>query len=448
MSKIFDLYNLTEDREKKLWKEAIFVFDTSFLLNLYEFSKSERKGIYKNIFEKIKDRLWIPAHVQYEYLRNREAVISKPIKNQLEPLEKDIRLIKESIEELNSSINKNISKKINLLKERTSKFEKHTYVNSEYFDDYTTQIDMLIQQNSKAVNEVELIEKKILDKIESSRIAIKDVEENDDVLEAIEKYFEVGREFAFDEVMEITKEGKHRYEFKIPPGYGDYYKKEKKGTQIFGDLIIWKQILEYSKDKKLPIIFLTNDTRKDDDWCTTHNRGRIKPREELVKEIYDFSGVEFWMYERNSFLHKAEEYLDLDLASRELLNKALWLLDIAKETIEYVEEKDIFLIDSIINEMFTRINSEELKIENNLQQYKKSIQTHFKWISEHINNSYNTHFKDYRVNDLSTFYFEYCNFYKSAKDYIKTVDARKEVKENLEGYFSYLEEFYCEEGLE
>ena len=447
MNKIFNLYNMTDEREAKLWKDAIFVFDTSFLLDFYNFPIVQRQDIFENIFEKIKNRLWIPAHVQYEYLRNREAVISKPIKNQLEPLEKDIKLIKESIEGLNSSINKNISKKINLLKEKTSKSEKHTYINSEYFDDYTTQINMIIQHNSKALNEVVHIEKKILYEIESSRIAIENVEENDDVLEAIEKYFEVGREFTFDEVIKITKEGKHRYEFKIPPGYGDYYRKEKKGTQIFGDLIIWKQILEYAKDKKLPIIFITNDTRKDDDWCTTHSRGRIKPREELVKEIYDFSGVEFWMYESTSFLHKANKYLDLDLDLdlRKTFDKILWLLDISKETIEYIEEKDIFLIDSIINEMLMRINSKELKIENNLQQYRQSIQTHFKWIVEHIDNDYNTNFDDYRLNDLSTFYFEYCNFYKTAKDYIKTVDVRKEVKENLEDYFSFLEKFYCDE---
>ncbi len=48
MSKIFDLYNLTEDREKKLWKEAIFVFDTSFLLNLNTLAKNTTKEVWNN----------------------------------------------------------------------------------------------------------------------------------------------------------------------------------------------------------------------------------------------------------------------------------------------------------------------------------------------------------------------------------------------------------------
>jgi len=434
---------MTDEREEKLWEDAIFVFDTSFLLDLYEFSKPQRQEIYENIFEKIKNRLWIPAHVQYEYLKNREAVISKPIKNQLEPLEKEIKVIRESIKGLNGSINKDISKKIDSLKEKTKKSEKHTCISSEHFDAYTVQIDMLVQHNSKALKEVELIEKKILDEIDSSRKAIENVEENDDLLEAIEKYFEVGREFSFDEVIEITKEGKHRYEFKIPPGYGDYYKKEKKGTQIFGDLIIWKQILEYAKDKKLPIIFLTNDTRKDDDWCTTHSRGRIKPREELIKEIYDFTSVEFWMYESNSFIHNAEKYLKSHID--DTLFEALRLIKIQIATMEYLKENKEIIIDAIINMMLMGFNVLELKRENNLEVYKYSIHKHFQWIIDHTNNSYKANFIDYQLNDLFTFYVEYCNFYKMAEDYIETVDLRRDVKENLKAYFRHLREFYCDE---
>ncbi len=446
MSKIFYLYSLTEDREDKLWKDAIFVFDTSFLLNLYEFSKTQRKDIYENIFEKIKDRLWIPAHVQYEYLKNREAVISKPITNQLEPLEKDIKVLKKSIVDLNSSIEKNIIKKIESLQERTKKDNKHTYLKSEYFDDYKNVIDALMVNNLKSLEEAEEIEKEILLELNETKENIKNVELNDDVLAFIEKYFEVGREFTFDEVIEITKEGKHRYEFKIPPGYGDFYKKEKKGTQIFGDLIIWKQILEYAKVKKLPIIFLTNDTRKDDDWCTVDSRGRIKkPREELIKELYDFSGVELWMYNFESFVLNAEKYLEGKVDK--VLLEYLRLHNIKIETMNYLIQNNDYIINSIINMMLNGLVGAELKIENNLQQYKQSIQTHFKWIIDYTNDS-SINFDDYTSNDLPTFYFEYCNFYKSVKDYIKTVDARKEVKENLEDYFSYLEEFYCGEGLE
>ena len=63
--------------------------------------------------------------------------------------------------------------------------------------------------------------------------------------------------------MGIVNEGKLRYEFQIPPGYQDL--KEKIGTQIFGDLIVWKQILSHAKAINKNVIFICNDLKID--WC-------------------------------------------------------------------------------------------------------------------------------------------------------------------------------------
>ena len=135
----------------------------------------------------------------------------------------------------------------------------------------------------------------IFKQIQSAEKEISDVREDDDLLKALEDYFTVGRGFTFDEILAVTKEGKHRYEFKIPPGYGDLYTKEKKGTQIlFGDLIIWKQILEFSKEKQLPIILILNDITKDDDWCyldinnkmTTDKKGPIHLKDSMGHYLF------------------------------------------------------------------------------------------------------------------------------------------------------------------
>lgn len=143
-------------------------------------------------------------------------------------------------------------------------------------------------------------------------------------MNSLETYFKVGREFSFEEIIEITKEGKHRYEFKIPPGYGDFYKKEKLGTQIFGDLIIWKQILEYSKERKKPIIFITNDITKENDWCYRDMDAtelRIySPREELIKEIKDYSSVDFWMYNLPQFLYQANKRIESKVQEETIQN--------------------------------------------------------------------------------------------------------------------------------
>lgn len=162
----------------------------------------------------------------------------------------------------------------------------------------------------------------MLIQIEKSKAEILNVAHDDDVLEAIQKYFQVGREFSFNEIIEITKEGKHRFEFKIPPGYGDLNEGTKKGTQIFGDLILWKQMLEFSNEKQHPIIFVTNDLAKDDDWCYLERNKTEKrihsPREELIKEMKDFSNVDFWMYDLPQFLFKANEYLDASIEEQQI----------------------------------------------------------------------------------------------------------------------------------
>jgi DNA-directed RNA polymerase subunit RPC12/RpoP len=117
------------------------------------------------------------------------------------------------------------------------------------------------------------------------------------------------------EIMEIVTEGKLRYEFEIPPGYKDL--KEKEGTQIFGDLIIWKQILSYSKEINKSVIFICNDLKID--WCYKDSRNRIEsPRLELIKEFNDNNEKEFWMYDQSQFIYKSKELLDVDIADAKI----------------------------------------------------------------------------------------------------------------------------------
>lgn len=116
-----DMYTMTEIREKKMWENAIFIFDSSVLLDLYFFPKETRNEIYSEIFEKNKKRLWIPSHVEYEYLKNRKKIIKKPITEQYLPLEKDIEKIKNKFD---SDILKQLENIIN----KTKKKDKHPHI--------------------------------------------------------------------------------------------------------------------------------------------------------------------------------------------------------------------------------------------------------------------------------------------------------------------------------
>ncbi|MCL2311327.1 MAG: PIN-like domain-containing protein [Firmicutes bacterium] len=296
-------YLLTNEKEESLWNKAIIVFDSSALLDIYFVPKVARSKIYSEIFEKLPNRLWIPSHVEFEYLKNREDVIDKPIFDKYTPLKNKI---KEFVKI------KSMLSRIDEISNDTRKDDNHPYIEQN-------EINKLKNNIEKILPELNSFEANVLKQIDEAETEIKTVKKSDDLLEALEKSFNVGREYSFDEIIEITKEGKHRYECRIPPGYGDI--KDKKGVQIFGDLIIWKQILEFSKDRKLPILLITNDVKKDNDWCYIDTRSRIiSPREELIKEIKDYSSVDFWMYNLEQFLYNAKEYLKSDIEKETIQN--------------------------------------------------------------------------------------------------------------------------------
>ncbi|WP_130736933.1 PIN-like domain-containing protein [Flavobacterium sp. J27] len=303
-------YKLSDEKEAKLWKEAIFVFDSSAILDFYFLPKSTREKIYSEVFQKLNNRLWMPFQVEYEYLKNREAIIKKPIKEKYEPLKSKIKKFKEVF-------SNDIGKRLEEVARETHKDDKHPHIDQSEINTFKSEVENF----SKQINS---FQEKILKQIETVEKEISECENNDDVLKALEANFKVGREYSFNEIIEISLEGKHRYDYKIPPGYGDFYNNEKKGTQIFGDLILWKQILEFSKSEQLPILFITNDIKKDEDWCYLDKKATedriLSPREELIKEIKDHSSVDFWMYNLPQFLFNANNFLSAEFKEETIQN--------------------------------------------------------------------------------------------------------------------------------
>lgn len=297
----FEKYELNADIEKELWKDSLIVFDTSALIDFYYYPKETRQEIFEKIFPKLKNRLWVPSHVQFEYLKNRTTIIEKPIAENYNPIKN------EKLKELIAAKSKIITLSEQIKKD-TLKPEKHPYLPQDKIDDFIT----FTQELDKQVNQ---FEKDLKDEIQKQEIEIKALNQEDTILKAFETHLEVGTELPFSEIMNIVKEGKLRYEFEIPPGYMD--RKDKEGTQIFGDLIIWKEILSHSKFQESNIIFVCNDLKID--WCIKDSRSRIEtPRLELIKEFNDNNGKRFWMYNQSQFIYKAKEYLEIDISDEKI----------------------------------------------------------------------------------------------------------------------------------
>ena len=91
-------------------------------------------------------------------------------------------------------------------------------------------------------------------------------------------------DFTADEIADIKKEGKTRYERKIPPGYMDSPKaSETDDNNQYGDLIVWKEILRLAEREKKHIFFICRDVKED--WIAKTAGKTLGPRIELIVEF-------------------------------------------------------------------------------------------------------------------------------------------------------------------
>ncbi|KMP78184.1 hypothetical protein TU62_01975 [Bacillus cereus] len=301
-------YPPNKEKEDHLWKNGIFIFDTSALLEFYYFPKKSQQNIFNSTFEKLVNRLWIPNHVKFEYLKNRENTLRKPIEEKYKKLENtQIKAINEDL--------KSIKDKLIDFINHTKKQDVHPYIDTKIPFKMHEEYIKFEKVFSKFEESIKTEFKKREDDIIAFAI-------EDTVMENFNKYFKVGREYSFEEILKIVKEGEFRYRNEIPPGYKDASKKS--GTQKYGDLIIWKQIIEYAKQTNKPIIFITNDVKED--WCYQVKRGNevriARPKEDLITEIKAHAKVDFWMYTFSQFLYIARDILKTNI-SQEVINEAL-----------------------------------------------------------------------------------------------------------------------------
>lgn len=292
--------------EKALWANAIFVFDSSSLLYLYEYSDETKKEILKTLKEKLKDRLWIPNHVAFEYLKNRERVISSPINDST----KYNDLKDNHLPFIEDSLNK-ISRKTKDFYNKIEKQDMHPHINKD--------IVLNFEKETKKIEEsFKIFSKSFSDEVDKRKIEIDNLLNNDIVLKFISNNVDVGNEYSIEQIFNIIKEAKFRFSNKIAPGWLD--ENDKLGIQRFADLIIWKQILEYSKDVNKSIILITNDLKID--WCHSVGKGSkkklIRPAMELIKEMKDETSNIFWMYSFKDFLYKSQDLIKSNITDKAL----------------------------------------------------------------------------------------------------------------------------------
>ncbi|MGL1302122.1 PIN-like domain-containing protein [Vibrio parahaemolyticus] len=250
----------------EIWSEAHFVLDANVLLNLYRYSDATRTELEHSI-NSVKDKVYITHQAAKEFLSNRLVVTSGQSKEYTTAI---------------SSIN-------SLIKSLSSK-DRHPFIDTEKF----VALDEVLQN---VISDLEVKQKALLDKLA-----------DDEILDFIEEVFEGKTGSAYSEKLltSIASEGEVRYENNVPPGYKDGKKNSSDDPyRKYGDLIVWKQTIDYAKKVKKPIVFITDD--KKEDWWLEQSGRRIGPRPELVEEFINESKQAFLMYTVDRFVQEAAE---------------------------------------------------------------------------------------------------------------------------------------------
>lgn len=292
----FGYYEMTPEQFKKLWRNCIFVVDTNVLLDMYRMSPSAHDSLFRALTA-IKDRLWIPYQVAFEYHRKVTTVILEQIKK-----------CKDVIGDSNQWVNK--------IMDGCQTKRSFPYL-SEGLQSRIKQVAADIEQEIE--NEKHDLEDLITNNPTKDKIA--------DLLEG-----RLWDKLPDEKLNDIYSDGKRRYERKIPPGYGDL--KNKQGIDVYGDLVIWEEMIAYALTNKKDIIFITSDTNKED-WFVKVAEKILGPRAELRMEFTERTKNQvYYAYSTATFLQYIDEYIPIPKISDKVIEEVASIIADKTESVD------------------------------------------------------------------------------------------------------------------
>ncbi|MCI2145799.1 MAG: PIN domain-containing protein [Bacteroidales bacterium] len=279
-----EFYPLTSEKIDEIWDKGTIVFDTNALLNLYRYS-IETRDDFISALNKCSAQLWMPYQVGYEYMDNK----SKSIEDTIDACNQAKKLFK--------TIKDDIVK--------TTKDEKNLnnlFSPYQLFNEYIKNIYDSIDAGDESID-------KLKNKHEAEY-----QNGNDPVLDEITKLYDgkVGEDLKEEGLDKLYAEGKTRYKECIPPGFCDYEKAKFGQRKLYGDLILWKQILNYAKEKGKDVLFVTAE-KKRDWWKIINDKKIIAPLPQLIKEFRDETGEEISIISPEEFITQFKEHKDIKI---------------------------------------------------------------------------------------------------------------------------------------
>lgn len=271
-------YGLSDGQKKSIWKDCLFVLDTNVLLDLYRYSEDTKQEMLE-VLTGLKNRLWLPYQVGYEFSKRRPKVIL----DQHSMIEK----AKSVLKNIGDAADKEFREKLN--------FRDHPYINRE---EIKNKIQLSLDQ----------IESELDEKIRKYPHSFS----MDPVLETLEDIFtdRLGKGFDAEELAEIVKVGEDRYKKLIPPGFADSDKAN--NDDKYGDFIIWKEILKHAELESRHVVFVTSDNKED--WWWIEKGKKLGAHPMLVREFKECTNRHFIICNPDSFLDQGKKRLKLELS--------------------------------------------------------------------------------------------------------------------------------------
>lgn len=298
----------TDEISDENFKTSKIVFDTNVLLDIYLYSKKDRKKIFNLLRrEEIKERLFMPYQVLFEIFKNRNKMIKilDKYKNGIncEDVKKG-----EIINKLIKFLEETMLKTENIDWNKTFKLDR------DYLDCLTKNEDVIKKletcfsfygEKIKTIHqEAEVEIKKIFKGIEKEDISL----EKDPVLKELFKIFEnkIGEECTAENYISIQMEGLKRITRNVPfPGSEDL--KTKKDNE-FGDFFIWEEIKSINDN----VIFVSEE--KKEDWIEKTIPNTLKIA--LKEEHKEATSKEIYLIRFKDFIDKASEIYEIPKKDR------------------------------------------------------------------------------------------------------------------------------------
>ncbi len=252
---------------KQLWAECVFSLDANTMLNVYRYDERARTE-FLGVLHELRERVWITHQAADEFYRNRRGEIDAQVKR----FDHVVEAIRASLVALER------------LRDR-----RRTLID---LTDVASRIRPAIEEAAT--------------RLELRRAEHPDYHQDDPLLAKLEEIIDdrLGEPYDPDALKRIHVAGEARYKQKVPPGFEDA-KKAASGRDQYGDLVMWRQMIDHASKVKKPIVFITDDAKED--WWEVVRGERNGPRVELREEMRREAGVDFYLYDSESFLTHAKE---------------------------------------------------------------------------------------------------------------------------------------------